>query len=194
MLRESRLPTYFWAEAVNTACYTQNCTLINKDHDKTSYEIMADKKPTLKYFHVFGAKCFVLKEGNELLGKFDVKAEESIYLGYSLESKAYRVYMIADQKVIKSLNVTFDDTKLVNLQREKDSEPLEFENLLDDPLDIIEPEIARTGPVVQGNADSGSNDGNGGNNDHNNHTETPSRTITNISESSSHGDSNSEGT
>ena len=55
MLSKSRLPTHFWAEAVNRACYTQNRTLINKDHDKTPYEIMADKKPTLKYFHVFGA-------------------------------------------------------------------------------------------------------------------------------------------
>ena len=56
MLSESKLPMYFWAEAVNTACYTQNRTLINKDLIKTPYEIMNDKKPTLKYFHVFGAK------------------------------------------------------------------------------------------------------------------------------------------
>ena len=55
MLSESRLPMYFWAEAVNTACYTQNRTLINKDLMKTPYEIMNNKKPTLKYFHVFGA-------------------------------------------------------------------------------------------------------------------------------------------
>ena len=98
MLSESKLPTYFWTEAVNTACYTQNRTLINKDHEKTPYEIMADKKPTLKYFHVFGAKCFVLKDGNEHLEKFDAKAEEGIFLGYSLESKAYRVYVIVDQR------------------------------------------------------------------------------------------------
>ena len=85
---------------------------------------MADKKPTLKYFHVFGAKCFVLKERNEHLEKFDAKVEEGIFLGYSLESKAYRVYMITDQKVIESLNITFDDTKLASLQREKDSKNL----------------------------------------------------------------------
>ena len=56
MLSESRLLMYFWAEVVNTACYTQNRTLINKDLMKTPYEIMNNKKPTLKYFHVFGAK------------------------------------------------------------------------------------------------------------------------------------------
>ena len=60
-------------------------------------------------------------------------------------------------------------------------------------MKIIEPEIARNTSTVYGNADSGSSDGNGVNNDHNNHTENPSRTITNRSESSSHGDSNSWG-
>ena len=57
MLSESRLPMYFWTEAVNTACYTQNRTLITKDHEKTPYELMANKKPTLKYFHVFGGNA-----------------------------------------------------------------------------------------------------------------------------------------
>ena len=71
MLSQSKLHIYFWAEAVNTACYTQNRTLINRDHDKTPYEIMANRKPTLKYFHVFGGKCFVLKD--EQLGKFEAK-------------------------------------------------------------------------------------------------------------------------
>ena len=129
MLSQSKLPIYFWAEAVNTACYTQNRTLINRDHDKTPYEIMANRKPTLKYFHVFGGKCFVLKD--EHLGKFEAKADEGIFLGYSLESKAYKVYLIDHQKVIESMNVTFDDTKLPSLQREKEYESLEFENLPD---------------------------------------------------------------
>ena len=117
MLNEAKLPLYFWAEAVNTACYTQNRTLINKNHKKTLYELMANKKPTVKYFHVFGAKCFTLKY-DEQLGKFESKAHEGIFLGYSLESKAYRVYMIDNKKVIESMNVTFDDNKLPSIQAE----------------------------------------------------------------------------
>ena len=115
MLSESRLPMYFWAEEVNTACYTQNRTLITKEHEKTPYEIMANKKPTLKYFHVFGGKCYVLRD-DENLGKFEAKASEGIFLGYSLESKSFRVYVIDDKKVVESLNVTFDDYKLPSLQ------------------------------------------------------------------------------
>ena len=92
MLSESKLPMYFWAEAINTACYTQNRTLINKDLMKTPYEIMNDKKPTLKYFHVFGAKCFVLKDGDDRRGKFEAKAHEAVFVGYSRRS--YMVYII----------------------------------------------------------------------------------------------------
>ncbi|KAL8124540.1 hypothetical protein AgCh_012259 [Apium graveolens] len=50
---EARLPTYFWAEAVQTACFTQNTTLINM-HGKTPFEMVKGKKPNFKYFHIFG--------------------------------------------------------------------------------------------------------------------------------------------
>ena len=141
MLNEAKLPLYFWAEAVNTACYTQNRTLINKDHNKTSYEIMANKKPTVKYFHVFGAKCFTLKD-DEQLGKFESKAHEGIFLGYSLESNAYRVYAIDHKKVIKSMNMTFDDNKLPSIQAEDNTETLKFDNLVLEDSDTEEPEAA----------------------------------------------------
>ncbi|GJX93614.1 retrovirus-related pol polyprotein from transposon TNT 1-94 [Tanacetum coccineum] len=44
---------FLWAEAVATACYTQNRSLIRKRHNKTPYELLHDKKPNLTYFHVF---------------------------------------------------------------------------------------------------------------------------------------------
>ena len=146
MLSESRLPMYFWAEAVNTACYTQNCTLITKEHEKTPYEIMANKKPTMKYFHVFGGKCFVLRD-DEHLGKFEAKASEGIFLGYSLESRAFRVYMIDHKKVVESLNVIFDDYKLPSIQTEDSPKTLKFENMPD-----LEPDSDSDKPVaVDGN-------------------------------------------
>ena len=80
MLNKSRLSMYFWDELVNTTCYTQDHTLIMKDHEKTPNEILANKKPTLKFFHVFGGKCFVMKD-DEHLGKFKTKAQEEIFLG-----------------------------------------------------------------------------------------------------------------
>ncbi|KAL8115425.1 hypothetical protein AgCh_022062 [Apium graveolens] len=90
LLYESKLPLYFWAEAVSTVCYTQNRTLIIKDKKKTSCELMNNRRPTIKFFHVFGAKCYVLID-DENLGKFAVKAREWIFVGYSTDTvAAYR--------------------------------------------------------------------------------------------------------
>ena len=93
MLQDADLPTSFWAEAINTACYIQNRTLINKYVGNTPYFIMRGRKPTAKHLHVFGSKCYILKDNSEHIGKFDSKALEAIFLGYSLERTAYRVYL-----------------------------------------------------------------------------------------------------
>ena len=74
MLHDSKLPTYFQVEAINTACYTQNRTMINKTHGNTPYYLLTDKKPTVKYFHVFGSRYFFIQENHEKKGKFNAKA------------------------------------------------------------------------------------------------------------------------
>ena len=61
MLEESELSIYFWAEAINTACYTQNIIIINEAQGKTPYQLIKNKKATLNFLHVFGCKCFVLR-------------------------------------------------------------------------------------------------------------------------------------
>ena len=142
MLSEAKLPLYFWAKAVNTACYTQNRNLINKDHNKTSYEIMSNKKPIVKYFHVFGAKWFTLKD-DEKLGKFESKAHEGKFLDYSMESKAYMVYVINHKKVIESMNITFDDNKLQSIRIKDTTETLKFDNLILEDSDNEEPDAAK---------------------------------------------------
>ncbi|KAL8124254.1 hypothetical protein AgCh_012047 [Apium graveolens] len=129
MLDEAKLPTYFWAEALQTACFTQNATLINK-HGKTPYEMVKKKKPNLKYFHVFGCKCFVLKTHPEQLSKFDLKADEGIFVGYPLSTKAFRVYNLRTRVVMESINVSFDDKKIIGLEDFNDHDQLRFENEL----------------------------------------------------------------
>ncbi|KAL8132980.1 hypothetical protein AgCh_008446 [Apium graveolens] len=90
LLEEAKLPTYFWAEVVNTTCYTQNITLINR-HGVTPYQMLKERKPSLKHLHVFGCKCFVLRTHTDQLGKFESKADEGIFVGYS-PSRTYRVF------------------------------------------------------------------------------------------------------
>ena len=90
MLNQHELPTHFWVEAINTACYTSNRTHMRPHTRKTCYELWKGKKPSVKYFRVFGSRCYILKD-HENLGKFESKSEEGIFLGYSSKSRAYRV-------------------------------------------------------------------------------------------------------
>ena len=62
----------------------------------------------MKYFRVFGSKCYTLND-LEKLRKFDAKSNEGIFLGYSTNSQAYRVFNKRTKTVIKSINVEVDD-------------------------------------------------------------------------------------
>nr|GEW73813.1 retrovirus-related Pol polyprotein from transposon TNT 1-94 [Tanacetum cinerariifolium] len=74
MLIYARSQLFLWAEAVSTACCTQNRSIIRLHHDKTKYELLHDKLPDLSYFHVFGALCYLTND-NENLGKLQPKAD-----------------------------------------------------------------------------------------------------------------------
>ena len=106
MLNEKTLPQYFWAEAVNTACYVLNRVLIRPSLDKTPYELWKNKKPNIGYFKVFGCKCFILNT-KENLGKFDSKLDIGIFLGYLSFSKAYIVFNKRTLVVEESMHVIF---------------------------------------------------------------------------------------
>ncbi|KAI3714929.1 hypothetical protein L6452_21891 [Arctium lappa] len=67
MLAGSDLSTIFWAEAVATACFTQNRATIVKRFQKTSYELINNSKPNVKYFHVFGCRYFFDEDNPEVI-------------------------------------------------------------------------------------------------------------------------------
>ncbi|GKD89111.1 ribonuclease H-like domain-containing protein, partial [Tanacetum coccineum] len=75
MLADSKLPTTFWAEEVNTACYVQNMMLVIKPHNKTPYELFLGRKPTLSFMRPFGCLVTILNTIDHL-GKFDGNADE----------------------------------------------------------------------------------------------------------------------
>ncbi|KAJ9567318.1 hypothetical protein OSB04_003284 [Centaurea solstitialis] len=109
MLAYSGLSLTFWAEAVSTACFTQNRTIITKRFQKTPYHIINRRVPNVKFFHVFGCRCYILNNRDNL-GKFDKKADEGYFLGYSLTSKTFRVYNKRTKMVMETVYVTFDET------------------------------------------------------------------------------------
>ncbi|GKD59649.1 putative ribonuclease H-like domain-containing protein, partial [Tanacetum coccineum] len=110
MLIFAQAPLFLWAEAVATACYTQNRSIIRRRHGKTPYELLHDRKPNLSYLHVFGALCYPNND-SENLGKFQAKADIGIFIGYAPKKKAYRIYNRRTQKIIETINVDFDELK-----------------------------------------------------------------------------------
>ncbi|GJT29369.1 retrovirus-related pol polyprotein from transposon TNT 1-94 [Tanacetum coccineum] len=74
MLIYAKAPLFLWAEAVATACYTQNRSMIRRRHGKTPYELLHNKPPDLSYLHVFGALCYPTND-SENLGKLQPKAD-----------------------------------------------------------------------------------------------------------------------
>ena len=75
MLSESKLPTTFWAEAVNTACYVQNRSKVVKPHNKTPYELLHGRKPMIDFLKPFGCPVTILNTIDNL-GKFDEKEDQ----------------------------------------------------------------------------------------------------------------------
>ncbi|GJV33629.1 putative ribonuclease H-like domain-containing protein [Tanacetum coccineum] len=109
MLTDSKLPTTFWAESVNTACYVQNRVLVVKPHNKTPYELFHGRTPTLSFMRPFGCPVTILNTIDHL-GKFNGKADEGFFVGYSLNSKAFRVFNSRTRIVEENLHIRFSES------------------------------------------------------------------------------------
>ncbi|GJR44334.1 retrovirus-related pol polyprotein from transposon TNT 1-94 [Tanacetum coccineum] len=90
-----------WAESINIACYVQNRVLVVKLHNKTPYELFHGRTPTLSFIKLFGCPVTILNTIDHL-GKFDGKADEGFFVGYSINSKAFRYFDI--DALTKSMN------------------------------------------------------------------------------------------
>ncbi|GJU09443.1 retrovirus-related pol polyprotein from transposon TNT 1-94 [Tanacetum coccineum] len=108
MLADSKLPITFWAEAVNTACYVQNRVLVTKPHNKTPYELFLGRKPALGFMRPFGY-LVIISYTIDHLGKFDGKDDEGFFVGYLINSKAFRVFNSRTRIVEENLHVQFSE-------------------------------------------------------------------------------------
>ncbi|GJX68317.1 retrovirus-related pol polyprotein from transposon TNT 1-94 [Tanacetum coccineum] len=136
MLIFSRAPLFLWSETINTACYTQNRSLIRHRYNKTPYELMQDKKPDLSFFHVFGSLCYPTNDHDDL-GKFDAKADIRIFVGYAPAKKVFRIYNRRSRIIIEIIHVTFDE--LIAMASEQISSG--------PGLQYMTPATSSTGPV-----------------------------------------------
>ena len=109
MLTNKKLSKRLWTEAMNTTCHMINRVYFCPSTKKTPYELRKGKKSNVSYFHIFDSICYILNDG-EHLGKFDAKSDACVFLGYSTNSKVYRVYNMRIQTIMESTNVVIDNS------------------------------------------------------------------------------------
>ncbi|GJW73043.1 retrovirus-related pol polyprotein from transposon TNT 1-94, partial [Tanacetum coccineum] len=112
MLIFSKAPLFLWTEAINTACYTQKRSLIRLRYNKTSYELMHNKKPDLSFFYVFGSLCYPTND-NEDLGKLNTKA--------NIVDDAPKAMEIADSPVSTSIGQDAPSSSIPSTQDQEHS-------------------------------------------------------------------------
>ncbi|GJX44976.1 retrovirus-related pol polyprotein from transposon TNT 1-94 [Tanacetum coccineum] len=129
MLNSANLPKQFWGEAVNTACYTQNRSIAVKRHGKTAYDVFRGRSPDISYFYVFGCHVYIHNHRDHL-GKFNEKADDGFFLGYSSVAKDFRVFNIRRQEMEESYHVTFsEDDDAISQTSTEAYDPLSSNNI-----------------------------------------------------------------
>ena len=104
-MMEKNVALNYQREAVSIAVYTLNRVQVKKGTNATPFELWYGHSPNVKYFKIFGCRCYILRESRN--GKFDAKIEEDIFLGYSTRRKAYKCLNVNNNKVVESTNVRF---------------------------------------------------------------------------------------
>nr|GEU55441.1 hypothetical protein [Tanacetum cinerariifolium] len=104
----ARTPKENSAEAIATTCFTQTRSLVIPRHEKKPYHIINDQKPPVKFFHIFGSLCYIVRDG-ENLDKMKEKGDACIFVGYSTQSRAYRVFNKRTRVIVKTIHINFDE-------------------------------------------------------------------------------------
>ena len=108
LLKEGGLPNQFWGEAVATSVYLLNLSPTKAVQNRTPLEAWKGMQPTVSHLHIFGCIAYTLIPSPQHQ-KLDKKPQKCIFIGYSIESKAYKLYNPVTCKVIISRDVIFNE-------------------------------------------------------------------------------------
>ena len=125
IIQEAKLDDKYWGQAVPTAVHILNRGLLRTISEKTTFELSSGRRANLKYFRVFGSKCYI-KRMDKNMGKFDSRLDESIFLGYSCKRKAYVCFNHRLGKIVESVHVKVDEstttTSIISQEESEDDE------------------------------------------------------------------------
>jgi hypothetical protein len=118
MLNEAKLSDGYWREPVSTTIYILNKGQLRINSNNTPYELWFGRAPSVKYFKVFGSKCYI-KRLDENLKKIDARSDEGIFLGYDSTKKEYRCYNLRLHKIFESVDVKVYDIKTIRIKNQE---------------------------------------------------------------------------
>jgi hypothetical protein len=104
MMNEKNIGQTYWVEAIHTTVHVLNKAHLRSQSDKTPYELWFGRPASIKNFRVFGSKCYI-KNNDENLDKYDERDDEGIFLGYATNSKGYRCYNNKLHKMVNCIDV-----------------------------------------------------------------------------------------
>nr|GEW30959.1 retrovirus-related Pol polyprotein from transposon TNT 1-94 [Tanacetum cinerariifolium] len=126
MLIFSRAPLFLWAEAIATACFTQNRSIIHRQFNKTPYELINGRKPDISFLHVFEAFCYP-KNDCEDIGKLGAKT-----MAFKQRNSKPRLQTMTSGQISSGLDLTYAPSTIATQQPTKGELDLLFEAMYDD--------------------------------------------------------------
>ena len=108
VLNDSKLDDKFWVQAIDTVVFIIKIGFLRNICNITPYKLWKGILDNVKYIKIFGSKCYI-KRKDKNLGKFDSHVDEGIFIGYSCKRKEYRCYNLRPNKIVESINFTFDE-------------------------------------------------------------------------------------
>ena len=117
MLEHCNAPSSLWAEAINTAVYLRNRVPTRSVKNMTPFEAWSGKKPSIGHIRTFGSLAYAhidkaVRDHPNNLGKLGPKAHRCVLVGYSEQSKAYRLWDPIKKTVLESRDVRFIESRL----------------------------------------------------------------------------------
>jgi hypothetical protein len=104
MMNEKNIGQTYWVEEIHTTIHILNKSHLRPHSDKTPYEPWYGRPASIKHFKVFGSKCYI-KNNNENLCKYDDRVDEGIFLGYATNSKGYRCFNKIFHKLVDCIDL-----------------------------------------------------------------------------------------
>ena len=108
MMNERNISQTYWVEAIHTTVHILNKSHLRSNSDKTPYELWFGIPVSIKQFKVFGSKCYI-KNNDENIGKYDDRDDEGIFLGYAANSKGYTCYNMRMDKLVDCIEIKIDE-------------------------------------------------------------------------------------